>query len=215
MKKLYIILGLTVTVLFSLHFQAQSQTCRFPAYSTTDYMLTMNMQTDSVSYFSPDSSHCVCDKVFSYDVVGMSPSDNDSRVIALTGGTANPTGVNTIPAAMCRLLKAFQNQSVTEVAQQYRPSDAETMNLLFSVDSIRTRYFTEVHKIQKMKLLFTVESGEYTFAEPTCPAVRQEPSARPLTQRPTFPRTLSREDSALSPYDNLLLSGYTLTYVLL
>ena len=168
MKKLYIILGLTVIVLFSLHFQAQSQTCRFPAYSTTDYMLTMNMQTDSVSYFSPDSSHCVCDKVFSYDVVGMTPSDNDSRVIALTGGTANPTGVNTIPAAMCRLLKAFQNQNVTEVAQQYRPSDAETMNLLFSVDSIRTRYFTEVHKIQKMKLLFTVESGEYTFAFADC-----------------------------------------------
>jgi hypothetical protein len=168
MKKLYIILGLTVTVLFSLHFQAQSQTCRFPAYQTTSYMLTMNMQIDSMSFYTPDSLHCVCDKVFSYDVEGMTPSDEESRIIALTGGNLNPTGVNTIPAAMCRLLQAFQNQSVSDVALQYRPSDAATMNVLFSVDSIRTRYLAGVSKIQKMKLLFTFEQGEYIFAMTSC-----------------------------------------------
>ena len=168
MKKLYTILGLTVTVLFLLHSQAQSQTCRFPEYSVTNYMITMNMQVDSVSYFMPDSVHCVCDKVFSYDVVGMNPADDDSRIIALTGGTANPTGVNTIPAAMCRLLQAYQSGSVTEIAQQFRPSDAEPMNALLSVDSIRMRFQSAVSRVQKMKLLFSFESGEYTFVMANC-----------------------------------------------
>ena len=115
MKKLYIILGLTVTVLFSLHTQAQN--CRFPSYGTTDFTLTMNLQIDSVNnLFMPDSSHCMCDLVFSYNLTGLVPADDDSRFIALAGGSQNPSQDPSLPAALCRLLQAYQQQSVSGIA---------------------------------------------------------------------------------------------------
>jgi len=166
MKKLYIILGLTVTVLFSLHTQAQ--TCRFPSYATTNYTLTMDMAMDSVNLYMPDNSHRLCDIVFSYDLTGLAPADDDSRVIALTGGSQNPSQDASLPAVLCRLLQAYQQQSVEGIAQQYRPEDAATINALLSVDSINTRFMAAFPLIQKMKLLLTFEAENYTIAIVQC-----------------------------------------------
>lgn len=166
MKKLYIIIGLIVTVLFPTHTQAQN--CRFPSYETTNYSLTVNMQIDSVSLYMPDSSKCLCDLVFSYDLTGLVPADDDSRFIALTDGSQNPAQDPTLPAALCRLLQAYQQQSVSGVVQQYRPVDAATINAVLSVDSINQRFMASSSMIEKMKLLFTYETGGYTIAIVQC-----------------------------------------------
>lgn len=166
MKKLYIILGLTITVLFTLHTQAQ--TCRFPSYQTTNYTLTMNMQIDSVTLYMPDSIHCLCDMVFSYNVVGLEPSDDESRVIALTGGQQDPAQNTSLPATLCRLLQAWQQQDMNGVLQQYRPADATAINNILSVDSVQQRYFAAIQMIEKMKLLFTYEMDDYTVAMVSC-----------------------------------------------
>lgn len=166
MKKLYIILGLTVTVLFSLHTQAQ--TCRFPSYVTSDYTLTMDMAIDSVSLYMPDNNHRLCDLVFSYDLTGLVPADDDSRTIALTGGSQNPSQSTSLPAALCRLLQAYSQQSVEGISQQYRPEDAASINALLSVDSIRDRFMAVFPMIEKMKLLLTFEAGDYTIAFVQC-----------------------------------------------
>ena len=166
MKKLSIILGLTVTVLFSLHTQAQ--TCRFPAYGTTNYTLTMDMQIDEVSLYMPDDAHCLCEKIFSYDVVGMVPVDDASRTIATTGGTANPSGTQTLPATLCRLLQAWQTQNVSGITQQYRPSDAAAISALLAVDTIQERYMAAISMIDSMRLLFTYETENLTVAMVSC-----------------------------------------------
>ena len=166
MKKLYIILGLTITVLFTLHTQAQ--TCRFPSFQTTNYTLTMDMQIDSTTLYMPDSLHRLCGMVFSYNVVGLTPSDDDSRVIALTGGQENPAQ-NTLPAALCRLLQAWQQPvNVNDIAQQYRPADATAISAILSVDSVQQRYLAAVSLIEEMKLLFTYEMNDYTVAMVSC-----------------------------------------------
>ena len=167
MKKLYIILGLAVTVLFSLHTQAQN--CRYPStYETTSYALTMNMLIDSSTMYMPDSNHCVCGLMFSYDVVGLTPSEDDSRIIAVSGGTQNPSQDASLPAALCRLLQAYNDHNVNGVIQQYRPADAAAIATILAVDSLQQRYMSIVSKIEQMKLLFTYQQDNYTVAMVNC-----------------------------------------------
>lgn len=166
MKKLYIILGLTVAVLSFI--QTQAQTCRFPAYEVTNYKLIMNMDIDSSSLYMPDSLHCICDRVFSYNLVGLAPSDDDSRMIALTGGTQDPAQNDSLPAALCRLLQAYQQQNFSAIKQQYRPCDTAALNENLSADTIQAMFMAFTGMIQKMKLVCTYLTGDYTIAFVNC-----------------------------------------------
>lgn len=163
MKKLYIILGLAVAVLSFMQTQAQN-TCRYPAYQTAGYKLTMNMDIDSMSFYMPDSLHCICNKVFSYDLTGLVPADDDSRVIALTGGSKNATQDTTLPATLCRILQAFDQQDLDAIRAQYRPEDISKINSFLSVDSVRDYFISFVSRVKKMKLLLTYVAGDYTMA---------------------------------------------------
>lgn len=146
----------------------QAQTCRFPAYQPANYALTLDMEMDTVNFHMADSAHCLCDKVFSYSVHGLQPSDDDSRIIALTGGTANPTQGTTLPATLCRLLQAYHQGDLAAIKQQYSPSDATVFDRLLSNDTIRQSYLSYVGQIQHMKLLLTFESGDKTIAFVRC-----------------------------------------------
>ena len=167
MKKIYIILGLAVAVLSFI--QTQAQTCRYPSsYQTTNYTLTMDMQIDSTTLYMSDSSHNVCGMVFSYGVYGLTPSEDDSRIISVSGGTQNPTQDASLPAALCRLLQAYHNHNVNGITQQYRPVDATTISTILAVDSIQQRYLAVVSLIEQMKLLFTYEQDDFTVAMVNC-----------------------------------------------
>jgi hypothetical protein len=166
MKKIAITLSLIALLLTSLYVQAQ--TCRFPVYQAADYTLTLDMDIDSTNSCTPDSVHHICGMVYSYTLHGMIPSDDDSRTIALTGGTANPAQSNTLPAALCRILQAYSQQNVSSIKQQYRPSDAAAIDSFFSDNTTLQRYLSAISQVQYMKLLLTYESEGFTFAMVEC-----------------------------------------------
>lgn len=166
MKKIQATIFVIIALLVSLNTPAQ--TCRFPAYTAEDYTITLNMDLDSVAGYQIDSLHCVCDRVFSYQVHGLLPSADESRIIALTGGSANPEQSNTLPAALCRLLQSYSQHNLNSIKQQYRPSDATSFNLYFDNDTIAQHYLNSVSAIQTMKLLLTYEADGYTFAAVQC-----------------------------------------------
>lgn len=145
-----------------------AQTCRFPAYTAVDYTMTVNMEFDSVTGQLIDSSHAICNNVFSYSVQGLVPSSDDSRIIALTGGSADPATSNTLPAVLCRLLQAYNQQSISAIKQQYRPADAAAFDQELANDTVAQHYFSSVGAIQSMKLLFSYEIGDFTIAMVEC-----------------------------------------------
>lgn len=166
MKKLYIIFGLAVALMYVMPVKAQ--TCRFPAYQNDNYRVTLDLGLVSPNLHSYDSVHRLCGEVYSYSLTGLVPSDDDSRMIALTGGTENPAQNPSLPAALCRLLQAYQQQSMTAVKQQYRPSDAAVFDGMFPTDSLAQRFLHLTGLVQKMKLLLSYNAGDYTVAVVSC-----------------------------------------------
>lgn len=166
MKKTIVTLSLVFTFFGCLYVQAQ--TCRFPAYQTTDYSLTLDMDIGPGYSFSADSVNQLCEEVFSYSLHGLAPSNDASRTIALTGGSANPSQSNTLPAALCRILQAYSQNNLNSIKQQYRPSDASAFDEFFTNDTILQRYLSAINQVQDMKLLLTYEADGYTFAMVEC-----------------------------------------------
>ena len=164
MKKLYIILGLTIAVILSQFAKAQS--CRYPLYATTNYQLNKDLETEGRIWYMPDSLHNVCGYVFSYDLTGMEPSGDDSRMISLTGGQQYPTQDTSLPSALCRLLQAYASNSMDNIKQLYLPADRSRFDEMFSASE--QRYLAYASLIQKMKLLLTFEQDDYTVAMVQC-----------------------------------------------
>ena len=166
MKKIQIIIAQIVMLLIAMPIQAQN--CRFPAYTPTHYTLAMDLELDSMSMYKPDSSHRVCGLIFSYDLMGMVPSEDDGRIISITGGNQNPASENTPIAALCRLLQAYRSHSLENIKQQYRPEDRIKFDQLFAQTAVANRYIAMTSLIEEMKLLLTYDKDGYTFAVVTC-----------------------------------------------
>jgi hypothetical protein len=166
MKKIQItlILVFSATIFLSTH----AQNCRFPAYQTTDYTITFDMDFDTLTYYTADSLHLICNHIFTYDIHGLLPLDDDSRIISLEGGTANPAQSNTLPGALCRILRAYNQHSLDSIRLQYRPNDAETFTQFFTNEEITQRYLNAISQIQSMKLLLTYELENLTIAQVAC-----------------------------------------------
>jgi len=141
-----------------------AQNCRFPAYNESEYTLTFDLYTDSLSIYVADSSHCLCDLLYSYQVIGLAPSDSDNRIISLSGGNQNPFQTNTLPSLLCRVLQAYMSQDISLLKQQYRPNDVALIDTLFADTVVQQRFFSVISLAEKMKLLLTYQSGEFTVA---------------------------------------------------
>lgn len=157
-----------VVLLFSIPNIVNAQNCRYPSYYENNYTLTLDMHVDTLGIYVADSSHCLCDLLFSYSLVGMAPSDSDSRIIALSGGEQNPANDNSLPSALCRILQAYAYQDMDMLKQQYRSADAALMDSIFLDTLIQQRFISAISLIQTMKLLFTYQLGEYTVAMVKC-----------------------------------------------
>lgn len=162
MKKIYIITELILVLAVTAQIQAQN--CRFPAYQPTNYSMTFDLGSTGSLLHMSDSVHRLCNGVYSYSVTGLLPSDDNSRMIALTGGTDNLAQSSSLPATLCRLLQAYQQSDLNAIKQQYRPQDAAAFDALFSNDTIQQRYLAIVSNLQKMKLLLTYSAGDYIVA---------------------------------------------------
>lgn len=142
----------------------QAQTHRLPAYQTTTYTISLDMAIDSTLGFEEDSAHMLCDKVFSYTLTGLEPSEDTSRIIALTGGTANAADSSTLPAAFCRLLQAYQQHTIAAIRQCFRPEDSPRFTAFFSNDTFAQAYLSFYTRTTMFKLLLTYDQTDRTTA---------------------------------------------------
>lgn len=159
MKKIILLLAI-LTPLLNL----QAQNAQFPDFAETNYFLTLDMYDDSSSVYVSDTNYRMCGIIFSYPITGMLPSDSDNRFIALTGGTQDATQTNTPPALLCRLLQAYSQHSLDNVKQAYRPNDAALVDTALASPPVQQRFWAITSLIEKMKLIMTYQSGDYTVA---------------------------------------------------
>ena len=157
MKRIVLLLLLFVTT------GIKAQTDIFPDYTVSDYSIAVDFSADSTTFYVDDTDHKICKGVFFYDVSGMPPVQNH-RWIAPTGGSQNANNTNTVPAVLCRLVKAYQNGNLTEVSQLYLPQEVEGMYQTYSVDSIYTKWAALVSLIDKMDLIMTCTVNNVVFS---------------------------------------------------
>lgn len=142
---------------------AKAQTDVFPEFVSSAYSVAIDYGADSVLLFVEDSVHQMCNRVLFYDAIGMPPVETH-RWISTVSGNQNAELSNTPTAVLCRLLHAYQNQSVTETAQLYRPSEKDVVEQTFSDADIYPKWLAAVSNLTKMDLLMTCEVDDVEFA---------------------------------------------------
>lgn len=147
MKKIFLLMAITV-----LTFAAKAQNDVFPEYNTEDYIIDIPL-SDSVG--ASNDVKVLCGSRIYFEVNGMKPTAGE-KWISATAGTQDASTVNTPPAVLCRLLKAYQTGDVNVLKSVYRPQDAAVIDMLFSVDSIAQRWQAAVSYVNKMNLLMSV-----------------------------------------------------------
>lgn len=163
MKKSFFIIGFLL-----LMGNILSQNCRYPVYQDSHYTLNMDMHIDSSYLYVDDTAHCLCRGVFRYELYGMTPSDDNSRMISLTGGTQYAAQSNTIPATLCRLLQSYQSEDLTLLKQLYRASDTASIKETLEDSVARSKYFESTSAIQSMKFLLSYTMDDFTIAHVEC-----------------------------------------------
>ena len=101
---------------------AFSQTALFPQYDCYDYHVLLNVKQDSTIFFVEDTSHRICDTLFSYSLYGMPPSQ-ESRVVKLSGGTQNIEMANGPISILCQMLLIYQSGNWSNMITLFCPSD--------------------------------------------------------------------------------------------
>ena len=165
-KAYFIVFALALVSILPL----RAQNCQYPTQQEdTTYTIYLNMYVDSLGLYAPDSAHELCEWVFRYQLTGMMPLDHQDRFISLTGGSQPlPSSSNSIPAALCRLIHSYTQNSLNAIEQLYRPADAAIIDSLLSDSLSHARFLEIVTSIQKMKLLMTYQSNGYTVAFVEC-----------------------------------------------
>ena len=157
MKKYLLYLSLFISI------YATAQTDVFPEYSTSPYSIAIDYGMDSVRFFVEDPEHQMCKTVLFYDANGMPPIEGH-RWITTEGGSQDAGSSNTPMAVLCRLLKAYQHQSVSETAQLYLPSETEMVEQTFNSSKVNPKWQAAVSDLTKMDLLMTCTEDDAVFA---------------------------------------------------
>ncbi len=125
-----------------------------PSFAITTYHIAVP-KIDTLGY-SIDPRHLLCDSVFYYSIEGMIPSSSDNWAIKDQRGNQNADVINTPPAVMCRLLKAYKQQNMNKITQLYRPEDAFEIGQVFSDSNIYNKFLSTVGRISEMKLVMGI-----------------------------------------------------------
>lgn len=153
----YIFFVLAVGAAWSL----SAQTDRFPSWVEQDYYLMLNMNADSHMFAAPDKTHRMCDSMYFYETHGLTPSADTTLIISTTGGTQNASNVNSQGAVLCRLLKAYSDQSLDELLEVYRPADASQINTVLSDPTARSRFWSAVLSYEELRVRFSYSMDVY------------------------------------------------------
>lgn len=148
-------------LLLAMGFASQAQSDLFPQVSEQRYNILMNLQRDSMDVFVDDAQHFFCDSILYYSVSGVAPVSG-SRFIATTGGTLTAENHNTIPAMLCRLLKAYASGNVNNVMALYRPSDANAITTMMADTAVYGRFTRVMALINQFDFLLSYNQGNYT-----------------------------------------------------
>lgn len=160
MKKIYVILLLVFVPVFF----ANAQTDVFPEYTETHFNLAIDTNLDSLKVKLNDSVHMLCGHIMYFELDGLMPLDTDHRWIDVEGGSQNANTTNSPTAVLCRLLKAYKNKSISEMASLYRSDDAVMLDTLYA-NPERSNYLLAIMEmVTKMDLILMARTGEYLNA---------------------------------------------------
>lgn len=150
---------LLLLLVISLEFKAQTD--MFPDYVAEVYDIAINYKSEYMKMYNNHEPNDICDTYMYYNVYGLKPAVGNRWIMA-EGGTQNADDVNTPPALLCRILKAYASGDLNHVKQLYRESDTAVISQIMSVDSISDRWFEAVSMINKFNLLFSYNVDDYT-----------------------------------------------------
>lgn len=134
-----------------------AQTDKYPAYyPTTDEDLVIYI-TDTINTFSIDSLGVFdCNNTIIYSFEGYVLPNSIDRMISITGGNQNANMDNTPISLLCKLLKAYKHASLvnlSEIVSCYAPECRQSVEEIFTNDSLRSVYYDEISRINEMELL--------------------------------------------------------------
>lgn len=147
-------------LLLTISLGLNAQTDMFPDYQPESYAIALDYKVDSIRMFNIHKPNDICNNYMYYNIYGMKPI-NDYRWIKTTGGEQDASEINTPPALLCSLLKAYSSHSLDEVKKLYRSSDHATIDQLMSIDSISERWFNAVSIVNKLNLIMSYNVDEY------------------------------------------------------
>ncbi|MBO6023702.1 MAG: thrombospondin type 3 repeat-containing protein [Bacteroidales bacterium] len=151
-----------IFLFFVLAFLVQmlpAQTDMLPNFVCNDYSIAIDYSLDSMKMMHmEDPQHHICKTLLYYELNGMVPTE-EHRWICTTGGSQNAGAVNTPPALLCRMLKAYEHHSLDEFKALYRPEDAAFLDSLYSIPNYYHIWLRSTTLFNKMDFLLSYEAA--------------------------------------------------------
>lgn len=175
MKKIVLVVVMMsfATVLFG-------QNDLFPEFVSTHYSIAIDYNLDSIYLPTEDSEHEICPFLYYYELDGMAPVAGD-RWISTTGGSQDASASNSPTALLCRLLKSFEEQSVTQFISLYSSEDYFYLDSLYSIPAKQQAWiglFSQYDRIkwflsygddtEQRSVIHFYTGDEFKLASPIC-----------------------------------------------
>lgn len=159
MKKILVILAIVVATAYV----ANGQTDVFPEYERSFINLAIDTDLESVLPFH-DSTHMLCGHLMYYEFYGMLPLQDGHRWVDTEGGTLDADNTNSPGAVLCRLLKAYKNRSIPQMAALYRSADEVILDTIYANQERASAVIQTMAMITKFDVVIMAETGEFLNA---------------------------------------------------
>lgn len=153
----------SIILIALLSFASSAQTDLFPQVSEQQYHIAMNIHRDSMKMYVNDAAHRICDSILYYTLTGTAP-ESGHRYISAHNGTLTAEQHNTVPAMLCRMLKAYESGNINNVVALYRPVDANAITTMMADATVYNRFMTLTSQINKFDFLLSFHDNNYTKA---------------------------------------------------
>ena len=162
MKRFFSLIVLTLTVLI-----ASAQSDLFPTIATTDMSIAIPIGQRGQRMYAAGEGKLLCDSLMSYQIHGAVKTQASNWSIRTSGGTMNANDTNTVPALLCRVLKAYQTMNFTALASCYDSPSAAELNTLLKTDSIKIKFLMAMANIShfELQVMYNTPSATYLFVK--------------------------------------------------
>lgn len=162
MKRFFSLIVLTLTVLIS-----SAQSDQFPTVTPTDMSIAIHIGHRGQRIYAAGEGKLLCDSLMSYQIHGAVKTQASNWSIRTSGGTMNANDTNTVPALLCRVLKAYQTMNFTALASCYDSPSAAELNTLLKTDSIKIKFLMAMANIShfELQVMYNTPSATYLFVK--------------------------------------------------